>query len=398
MKINWPLLIFCLIASELVFGQPKLTRDQVEELQELDEYIPAEEWNIDWLNELSATNKPWLWGLSLHNLPDSKKYTAFRINLTKKVVDKLLAHPSPTAEGLYWAALHCTYAPDSVSVCRTRELVKRLMEIDADNLNAYAIYFQTELSSKTGMGKTSSEHWDWSYFDAWLERAVTLKRAQSYDFQHYSELFELLLAYAKTEGLYSYLTDAPKEWRVAYYIIDDLVYPWHGSMLEVRNHCDMSTYLGRQKAQLACRQLADLLLENSRSIWERSEALVFLANTYSKSDPEFIRYLREAAAWEGPIRDCLKRFHNYANKDWTVNYDAGLFVHEYESRGEIVALQNLADAANWAFEDDDSAEYSCNEIPGMPDDKLSGILGIQDPAWTWCRTGEFCDPPVRYDQ
>jgi hypothetical protein len=394
MNIRKLVLIFCLIIFQTAIGQPDNAKDLAERFHK------KVQWESNWLSELTSADEPWIWALSLHSLSNLTRDREFRRTETKKVIDKLLAHASPSAESLYWAALYCRSVSNLEHVCRTRELVKRLMEVDGDNLYSLAIYFETEISDKTGIGKTSSEFWNWSYFDSWLERAATLDRAENYDFLHYTAMFKMLLEYAQTQGVYSYLTDAPLEWRVAYSIIDDLVYPWHGSMMEVKSHCQMSEYLGRQKATLACRDLANKLLENSNSIWSRSDALDFLAETYSRNEPEFIRLKRESAVWSstvGAVKKCINRFHDYAHKEWTVNYDVNLFVHEYESKGEIFAFQNLAESENWTFKDDASIEYKCTEIPAMPDEELSKILGMQDPAWEWCRDGEYCDRPSPHD-
>ena len=395
MNINKFSLIVCLIVSQIAIGQADTVKDLTEK------YQGRLQWESNWSSELSSTEEPWIWALSLHSLSSSTKNTEPMKLETKNSINRLLAHPSPGAEALYWAALWCTNVPVLEDVCRVSELVKRLMEVDGDNLYSFAIYFETELADKTGMGKSSSEFWDWSYFDSWLERAVNLDRAKNYDFLHYSAVYKLLLEFAQTQGVYSYLSDAPLEWRVAYSIINDLVYPWHGSMGEVRSHCQMSEYLGRKKATQACRRLSNKLLEESNSIWSKSNALDLMAETYSRSEPEFIRLKRESAAWSstvGPVKRCINRFLDYAHKKWTVNYDVNLFVQEYESKGEISAFQNLADSENWIFKDDASIEYRCTDIPAMPDAELSKILGVQDPAWEWCRDGEYCDRPVRDDQ
>lgn len=357
-------------------------------------------WEANFWTEMKSRNDPWIWALSLHSRTESSRDLDL-IRLERgKTIDKLMAHPSPGAEALYWASLICAVSPEPENNCRSSELVSRLMEIDGDNLYSFAVYFEAELANKTGIGRTSSEFWDWSHFDSWLERAVTLDRAENYDFFHYSAMTEILKEYAQTEGVPSYLTDAPLEWRAAYYVIDALVYPWHGSLKSVRSHCVMSEYLGRKKATQACRKLANKLLENSNSIWSRSDALDLLAETYSRSEPEFIRLKRESAAWGstvGPVEKCMNRFHDYAHKEWTVNYDVNLFIQEYESKGEIVALQNLAESENWAYKDDASNLYKCTEIPALPNEELSKIFGLQDPAWTWCKDREHCDRPVRYD-
>ena len=220
------------------------------------------QWEAKFWTEMNSRDTPWIWALSLHSQPASMSDIDLMRLETGKTIDKLLAHSSPGAEALYWAALYCTNAPVLEDVCRIPELVKRLMEVDGDNLYSFAIYFETELANKTGIGRTSGEFWDWSYFDSWLERAVNLSRANNYDFLHYSTMTEMLEEYARTEGVPSYLTGAPLEWRVTYYIIDDLIYPWHGTMREVISHCQMSEYLGLKQATDACRKLATILLEN----------------------------------------------------------------------------------------------------------------------------------------
>jgi hypothetical protein len=344
------------------------------------------DWEAKFWTEMKSRDIPWIWALSLHHPTGSNRDLDLMRFERGEIIDKLLAHPSPGAEALYWAALACAGAKNPEDNCRAPELLSRLMEIDGDNLYSFAIYFNAELADKTGMGRSTSEFWDWSHFDSWLERALTLDRVENYDFLHYSAMVEILEEYAQTEGVPSYLSRAPVEWRVAHYIIDDLVYPWHGSMMTVMSQCRMSEHLGRKKATQACRSLANKLLKSSNSIWSRSDALDLLAETHSESEPEFLRLKRESAAWRttiGPVENCMDRFIDYAHKEWTINYDITLFIHDYESKGEIVAFQNLADSENWMYKDDASNYHKCTEIPELPDEELSKILGKLDPAWTW---------------
>jgi hypothetical protein len=159
------------------------------------------QWEADFWTEMRSRNVPWVWALSLHNLSGSMKGEDKNKQIVKVVIDKLLAHPSPGAESLYWAALICANSERLEDVCRVPELVKRLMEVDGDNVYSFAVYYDTELADKSGLHRVSDELLDWSYFDSWLERAVSLNRAESYDSFHYAEFAKILEEYAQTEGV-----------------------------------------------------------------------------------------------------------------------------------------------------------------------------------------------------
>ena len=343
---------------------------------------------------MRSRNDPWLWALSLHNLSGSFKDSDQNKETVKIVIDKLLAHPSPGAESLYWAALICVNATNYEDVCRVPALVKRLMESDGDNIYSFAIYFDAELADRTGLHKVSDELLDWSYFDSWLERAVNLNRAESYNSFHFAEFAEILENYAQTEGVPSALRGAPLEWKVAFYITDKLVYPWYEGTGAVTWHCHMSLYFGRNKTTEACRALAKKLLSKSNSILSRSDALFMLSQTYSKQEREFLRFKRESAAWREPVRACLNQIWKFENEQWSVSYDAHSFAEDYESHGEIVALQGLAESAGWRYQDMAGSNFQCTEALEMDDEGLIQFLGRRDPAWMWCETDDPCDLPL----
>lgn len=354
------------------------------------------QWETDFWTEMRSGNVPWVWALSLHNLSGSLKDVDQTKEQVRVVIDKLLAHPSPGAESLYWAALICVGSERLEDVCRVPELVKRLMEIDGDNVYAYAIYYDTELSDKSGLNKVSDELLDWSYFDTWLERAVTLNRAESYDSIHYAEFAKILEEYAQTESVPSYLKGAPLEWKVAFYMSEEHIFPWYGSMGKVSWHCRVGMDYGHKKTTEFCRTLSNRLLDSSKSIVSRGDALFMLGQTYSKKEPEFLRFSREAIAWSEIIESCLNQIWKLSKQQWSITYDAWMFVEDFESRGEISALQSLAESEGWGYQDNAGNKYQCMEALEMDDDGLIQFLG-RDPAWMWCGNGELCDLPIPMD-
>ena len=358
--------------------------------------VDVRQWEADFWDEMRSRDAPWIWALSLHNLSGSMKDGDQNLEIVRKVVDKLLAHPAPGAESLYWAALICVGSERLEEVCRVPELVKRLMEVDGENVYSFAIYYGTELSDKSGLHRVSDELLDWSYLDAWLERAGSLKKTESYDSYHFAEFARILEEYAQTEGVPSSLKGAPLEWKVAFYMFDQLVYPWYGGMGIVISHCHMGQYFEQKKIVKACRKLSNKLLDDSKSISARSDALMMLSDTYSKTDPEFLRPRREAVAWGSPLRGCLNQIWKISNQQWSVSYDAYDFVEEYESHGEIAALQSLAESEQWGYQDKAGNKVQCMEALDMDDEGLIQFLG-KDPAWMWCGNGELCDLPEPID-
>ena len=358
--------------------------------------VDVRQWEADFWDEMRARDIPWVWALSLHNLSGSLNDEDRSSEIVRNVVDKLLAHPDPGAESLYWAALICVNSKSRKEVCRAPELVKRLMEIDSENVYSFAIYYDTELSDKSGLHRVSDEQLDWSYLDSWLERAVSLKRTESYDSYHYADFARILEEYAQTEGVPSTLKDAPLEWKVAFYMFDELVYPWYGGMGKVIWHCHMGQYFEQKKIVKACRKLSNRLLDDSRSISARSDALMMLSGTYPKTDSEYLRPRREAVAWGSPLRGCLNQIWKIENQQWSVDYDAYDFVEEYESHGEIAALQSMAESEQWGYRDKAGNKVQCMEALDMDDEGLIQFLG-KDPAWMWCGNGELCDLPEPID-
>lgn len=355
------------------------------------------QWETDFWTEMRSTSTPWLWALSLHNLSGSVNDMDQNNEVVKVVIDKLLAHPSPGAESLYWASLACANVERRKNICRVPELVKRLMEVDGDNIYSFAIYYDTELSHKFKPNGTSDESSDWSYFDSWLERAVGLNKVESYDFFHFAKMVRVLVAYGQTEGVPSYLQDAPLEWKASFYIIDQLFYPWFGITGRIGWQCQRALSAGRLKTVDLCRTLAEKLINNSRSILARSDALFILSETYSKKEPEFIRYKREAVAWPEPVRYCLNRMWKFSEQKWPVRYDAHEFADDLESNGEIAALQGLAESEGWVYRDNDGSSYQCTDTLDLDDEALIRFMG-RDPAWRWCGNGDLCDLPTPLNQ
>ena len=73
-----------------------------------------------------------------------------------------------------------------------------------------------------------------------------------------------------------------------------------------------------------------------------------------------------------------------------------MFVDDFESRGEIAALQSLAESEGWGYPDKAGNKYQCMEALEMDDDGLIQFLG-KDPSWKWCGNGELCDLPIAVD-
>lgn len=354
--------------------------------------VDSRQWEADFWTEMRSRSIPWVWALSLHNLSGSVKDMDQNSEVVQMVIDKLLAHPSPGAESLYWAALICANDEKRKDICRVPELVERLMEVDGDNIYSFAIYYDTELSHKLRLHGFSDELLDWSYFDSWLQRAVGLKKAESYDSFHFMEMVRILEEYAQVEGVPSYLKGAPLEWKVSFYITDDLIYPWFGITGLIGWQCKIALSSGKMKTVDLCRALSEKLLNNSKSILSRGDALHMLSETYSKKDPKFIRYKREAVAWGEPVRGCLNRMWTFSEQKWPVKYDAYKFVDDFESNGEIVALQSLAESEGWVYQDKAGNKYQCTDALDMDDEGLIQFLG-KDPAWQWCGNGDLCDLP-----
>ena len=354
------------------------------------------QWEADFWSEMRSRDIPWVWALSLHNLSGSVKDMDQSKEVVEVVIDKLLAHPSPGAESLYWAALACANDRRK-NICRVPELVKRLMEVDGENVYSFAIYYDTELSSRLKQHGTSDESLDWSHFDSWLERAAGLNKVESYDSVHFAEMVRILEEYGQTEGVPSYLKGAPLEWKAAFYIIDQLVYPWFGITGRISWQCKMALSAGKMKMVDLCKTLAEKLINNSKSILARSDALFILSETYSKKEPEFIRYKREAVAWPEPVRYCLNRMWKFSEQQWPVRYDAYEFAEGYESNGEIAALQRLAESEGWVYQDKDGNKYECTDTLELDDEALILFMG-KDPAWQWCGDGDLCDLPRPLNQ
>jgi hypothetical protein len=359
--------------------------------------VDVRQWEADFWSEMRSGSTPWLWALSLHNLSGLALDKDQSDEAIEVVTDKLLAHPSPGAESLYWAALACANVERRKNTCRVPELVKRLMEVDGENIYSFAIYYDTELSHKFKPNGTSDEPSDWSYFDSWLERAVGLNKVESYDFFHFGEMVRILVEHGQTEGVPSYLQDAPLEWKASFYIIDNSFYPWFGITGRIGLQCKRALSAGRLKTVDLCRTLAEKLINNSKSILARSDALLILAETYSKKEPEFIRYKREAVAWPESVRYCLNRMWKFSEQKWPVRYDAHEFADDFDSNGEIAALRGLAESEGWVYRDNDGGSYQCTDTLDLDDEALIRFMG-KDPAWQWCGNGDLCDLPTLIDQ
>lgn len=363
----------------------------IEHAEQARQWDAYHRWELDLWSELNATNQPWVWALYLHNLERLAFGKRVEKSEVKGPIDKLLSHPAPGADALYWAVLFCSARSGFDRVCRMPELNEALLEDDPDNLYVFGLYFTSELAAKSGIGETSSEHWDWSYFDAWLNQALAIRRAEDYRFQHFSELVELLIGYGKRNGFYTNLKYAPLEWRAVNYVMDELVYPHYGPT-GFFGHCQMSAYLGRTNAALSCRKLANRLLEGSKTFDGKSAALSLMSLTYSKDEPEFIRLLREGAAWNVLVKECVNRIQEYQDPNWSIDSDVETFLNDFEKNGEIIAFQNLAQAEGWRYKDASGAEFECTKLPDLSDSELAKMLGPQDPARFHCREGDACYP------
>jgi hypothetical protein len=158
----------------------------------------------------------------------------------------------------------------------------------------------------------------------------------------------------------------------------------------------MGLYFGRAKTTELCRTLSHKLLEHSKSVLSRKDALNMLSETYPKAEPEFLRFKREAVAWGDKVPHCLNRIWTFIGQPWSISYDAHEFVQDYESRGQIAALQSLAKSERWEYQDTTGNNYQCTEVLELDDEGLIEFLG-KDPAWQWCGDGDLCNLPKPID-
>lgn len=351
--------------------QPLNAQDRAQQIRNLSL------WQQHWLTALAEHEEPWAWALSLHYSNTLVlNQNDFVGELRRETIDRILLHPSPAAEVLFWATLFCTTTDGVEDYCPVDELLDRLLEIDPNNLYTSLILFDARLAGKTGIRERTPDEWDWSHFDSWLENAVSLPRVENYDFHHFSQLVELFSVHGARYGIPSYLANAPLDWRAVIFASDRLVYPWNVIPSSLNEHCRFSAHQGRLEAQWNCRRLAERLLESSESTWARHSARELLANTYSNEPSAHLRKQLEAIAWssQGPIPRCLKGYSRLQKPGW-VELDSGLFVAAVASDGQIEALQELADTEGWLFVEDDYKQYRCLDIVDLPDEQLIEVLG-----------------------
>ncbi|HET6565842.1 MAG TPA: hypothetical protein VFG52_10555 [Xanthomonadales bacterium] len=345
-------------------------------------------WKNDLWERLNASDEPWLWALYLNQLQSlAYGHEVFEF-AARQTVNKILAHPAPGAETLYWAGFFCLQTNNSNNFCRTGELLDRLFEADSNNL---AVMGFLAVADNMGIARTTSQNSQVLKFDEWLEQVEPLNRVETYQYAHFADLAQRLTEYGEQHGFYSSLKDAPLQWRVINYIFDEAVYPETAGGV-FHHDCAESAFVGNADAVTACRSLAELRLAASTSFRSRQLAYSLKADTYPKDDARYIRFLREGNAWNGPVAKCLNRLHEYEGISWTITADAGMFMKDFEASGEIAAFQKLAQAEGWKYSAPDGKTYECEELPTLPDAELESILGYQDPAVFKCSPGDGCYP------
>ena len=361
------------------------------------EYDGGKQWEEDLWESITEHDVPWVWSLRLwagvmgfnnKTSPSDVKY----------YIDKLHAHPAPSPEALYWAANFCRHAPSMQSVCRMDDLFKKLIQVDGSNFYSSLLFYNEIIHPQVDTDKTGDDRWNWELLDTWLERLITLPRATTYHGAHYVELWEMIQEFGKSNGVLSEFHNAQIDFRSVMYIKTELLYA-EFFVGELSSDCSLAKYMGREKTNLMCRQLAQRMVRDAREMDTLSSSLFFESQTYDRDDYLFLRLKRESVAWTNPIPWCLDPFRLGVDKPVYI-HDVLSFVQTYEKEGQIAALTNAAEQEGWKIVDENTLlEYSCADIQGFDDLRLKEQLGQKDwHATEWCRPDDGCNDPVTSDK